>query len=518
MKSFFTIIKFDYLQRARSYTFLITLCASLAIAYTFVPEPNANYSTIRIADHVGYYNSAWLGYVTAIMTSIFLSLVGFYLINSGIKKDIETKVGQIVASTSISNFNYLFAKVLSNFILLLTIVFVVFIMSMLLFIFYNDGFHFELFQYVKPYTLITIPAMFFISALAVVFEVLLGSYSVVQNVGFFFIFSALLAFTPKTESEFSLDLFGSKIVMHQLEETVRNSTKSDEKGSLTNIGYVLGNLKQTKKFEFNGVDFPLSFIISRFLWMLLGIGIVAIISPFFHRFNIRERMPVKKFTITPEKQHPIKEIVVSKLPKAQMNYGIFPLLKTELLLLVRKGKKWGWILNLIGMVLLAVLPLKMSHQMVLPILWFLQVSRLSDLATKETSNNVHYFTFTSFRPIGRLFLSQVLASIILMLLLASPLLFRLGLSFNFSAILLVIFGGIFIVMFASLLGMLSKGKKLFEVLFFMIAYANINGVVFADYFGAFEHHKLYLAQLVFLVVILVSVSFLIRKYQLKSEN
>ena len=63
--------------------------------------------------------------------------------------------------------------------------------------------------------------------------------------------------------------------------------------------------------------------------------------------------------------------------------------------------------------------------------------------------------------------------------------------------------------------MLSKGKKLFEVLFFMIAYANINGVIFLDYFGAFEHHKFYLAQLIALVVILVSVSFLARKHQLK---
>ena len=59
MKPFFTIVKSDYVQRTRSYAFLITLCASLAVAYTFVPEPNANYSTISIADYVGYYNSAW---------------------------------------------------------------------------------------------------------------------------------------------------------------------------------------------------------------------------------------------------------------------------------------------------------------------------------------------------------------------------------------------------------------------------------------------------------------------------
>lgn len=115
MKNLINTIKFDYLQRTRTYPFLVTLCASLAIAYTFVPEPNANYSTIRIANTVGFYNSAWFGYVTAMMTSMFLSLIGFYLVNSGIKKDIETKVGQIVASTKVTNFTYLLSKVSSNF-------------------------------------------------------------------------------------------------------------------------------------------------------------------------------------------------------------------------------------------------------------------------------------------------------------------------------------------------------------------------------------------------------------------
>ena len=82
MKSFFTIIKYDYLQRTRSYAFLITLCLTLGVAYTFVPGPNANYSTIHLSNYQGFYNSDWIAYVTAIMTSSFLSLIGFYLVNN----------------------------------------------------------------------------------------------------------------------------------------------------------------------------------------------------------------------------------------------------------------------------------------------------------------------------------------------------------------------------------------------------------------------------------------------------
>jgi hypothetical protein len=436
-------------------------------------------------------------------------------VNSSIKTDIDTKVGQIVAATKIGNFKYLLSKVLSNFMILLTIVGVVFIMSIILFFLYNDGFPFEPLQFIKPYLVITVPAMFSIAVIAVLFEVFLGKYSVVQNIVFFFIFTFLMLFTPKTENQFALDIFGSKIVMKQLEENVKTITDESENTNLT-IGYVFGNVKNSNRFEFEGVDFSTFFIISRFLWILFGFLILFLIAPFFHRFNVKEYISPKKQLLPVDKPTKMKDISLINLPNFQINYSILPLLKTEFLLLFRKGKKWLWLLNIIGMVLLALLPIKIAHQMVLPIVWFLQVSRLSDLTIKELIHNVHYFAFTSYKPISRLFVSQLISAIILMVFLASPLIIRLGISLNITGLLAVILGAILIVMLASLLGVLSKGKKLFEILFFMITYANINGILYIDYFGAFEHHKLYITHLIILVIITGILSVLIRKYQLES--
>lgn len=514
MNSYVTLIKLDYLQRTRSYAFLITLCITLAIAYTFVPEPNAIYSTISIGGYVGYYNSAWFGYVTAIMTSVNLSLIGFYLINSGIKTDFTTKVGQIVASTPISNFNYLFAKVASNFLILLTIVLTVLIMSILLFFWYNEGFSFELQQHILPYLLTAVPAMFIISVIAVVFEVFLGRYSVVQNILFFFLFSFMVGNTTLDTTSYAMDPLGSKIVLEQMEMQVREITKSNTKVGL-NIGYSTRDVATEKKFTFNGIDFPSSFVLSRLIWMLLGLGCIAGSALVFHRFNLKERKFKRKAHTPMSKPLLLKEVNLSTLPKPQTNYGIFPLLKTEFLLLFRKGKKWLWVLNIGGMILLAVLPLKLAHQIVLPILWFLQVGRLSDLTTKESTNNVHYLSFASYKPISRLLVSQLMSAIILMLVLAFPLLVRLGLSFNLIGALTIALGGIFIVLFAAVLGILSKGKKLFEVLFFMVTYANINSIPFADYFGGFEHNQYYVIQLISLILLFGSISVLMRKRQLK---
>ena len=511
--NFFKIIKYDYLQRTRSYAFLITLCAGLAMAYTFVPEPNANYATIRISDYIGVYNSAWFGYVTAIMSSVFLSLIGFYLVNSAIEKDIETKVGQIIASTSVSNFKYLFSKVISNFLILLTIVLIIFLMSITLFFLYNDGYSFQLLHFVKPYLFITLPAMFFIAVLAVVFEVVLGRYSILKNVLFFFLFIALLLVTPFIENQFSLDVFGNKIVIHQMEEMVKGITQTNEKISLT-IGYVIGNIGESKKFIFNGVHFPYLFLISRVLWIGLGILLTVFISTVFHRFNVKENVRVPKQKSDKTDKNPKREIILSRLPKTVVNYGILPLLKVEISLLIRNGKRWLWGINILGMVLLAFLPLEIAHQIILPILWFLQVARLSELVTKEIHHNVYYFAFTSYKPIVRVLVSQLLAGIVLMLFIASPLIIRLLIQVNFIALSSVVFGGIFIVLFAAGLGIITKSKKLFEVVFFLLTYANINKIAFVDYFGGLTNQLN--TTVLFLCAALLLVSLKIRMYQIKN--
>lgn len=510
MKLFITALKYDYLQRTRSYAFLITLCASLAIAYTFVPEPNANYSTIRISDYVGYYNSAWFGYVTAIMGSVFLSMIGYYLINSGIKRDSDTKIGQIIATTPTSNFKYLLYKTVSNFLVLLTIAGIVFMMSIILFFLYNDGFSLNIIQFLKPYAIVTIPALFFIAAVAVVFEVIFGKYTIIQNIAYFFLFTTLMFTANEGNNQYALDVFGTKIVVNQMEDQVKDILKTNDNTSI-NIGYVVGNTNNTKHFKFTGVNFPLYFIVSRFGWMLVGISLILVIATFFHRFDKKVRLSIKKQIVRTEETPKLKELNLSKLVETTTNYNIFPLLKTEFLLLIRKGKKWHLLINLIGMALLVILPIKIAHQMVLPILWFLQVGRLSDITIKEEIHNVHYFAFTSYKPLQRLLVSQLVAGIILMLLLALPLIIRQSLLIDISSAIAIVLGSLLIIALAAFLGIISKGKKLFEVLFFIITYINVNGIIYLDYFGGFEHDSYYLIQLTVFTCVITTGCFLLRK-------
>jgi hypothetical protein len=65
------------------------------------------------------------------------------------------------------------------------------------------------------------------------------------------------------------------------------------------------------------------------------------------------------------------------------------------------------------------------------------------------------------------------------------------------------------------IGMVSGGKKLFEILFFLVAYTNLQHIPFTDYFGGLNHGAVYLTLMAGLSVLFGLVSFLVRKIEIQ---
>jgi len=513
MAAFFKIIISDYKQRTCSYVFLITVAVSLYFAYSFLPAANAAYTTVHVGNYVGVQNAAWIGYVTAMMTSVFLAMIGFYLVNSGIKKDADTGVGEIVATTPISNFNYLLAKAFSNFLVLLSITGCVFIMSITLFFIRSAGYPFALAEFILPYLFITLPTIGFVAALAVAGEVFLYRYTILMNIAYFFFFCAMGTLQANTTTSF--DFFGDKPVTNAMQETV--ARHYHDSNLAVSMGYNFSDKRNFHSFIFNGLDWTIAGILSRVLWICAGLLAIYISSIFFHRFDIKQKIKTKKKSKLAEiivQVQTLHDIRLSELPPIVPAYGIMPFIKTELLMLFRKGPKWLWLINIGGMIALIFAPLTVAHQMILPCLWFLQVARWSDLATKEKTNRIHYFTYASYKPLTRLLPAQIMAGIIISLVLALPLLVRYLLMMQWLPVLNIIMGGVFIVLFAVAFGILSGGKKLFEILFFLFTYLNIEKVPFADYYGGISHGLNYVVSITGLIVVLALVSFMLRKLEI----
>lgn len=523
MQYSFTLIKADYLQRTRSYSFLITLAITIYAAYSFVPPNSAAYNTLSVPGYRGAYNSAWVGYVSATMTTVMLSLYGFLLVNSGIKKDIDTEVGLIIATTPVSNFKYLLTKLFSNFLVLLTIAGITFAVSMVMFLLRGSGYPFIFSDFILPYIVFALPALFLVSGLAVVAEVFLSKRTILQFIIYFFICGAVMANVniPKPGIPTgAFDPFGLSLVTGSIKNQI--NTQFHEHIEQVSFGFIFSHHKTFRTVVWIGVDWTSVFIFSRLLWMALSLALVYLSSFFFHRFDFNRSVSKKKKAFANNGPTEILDlkpetISIGPLPPIVTDYAILPFIKTELLLLVRKGSKWFWLVSCGIWIAMLLAPLDIAHAYLLPLIWFLQVTRLSDLVTKEQTYRLHYFTFASYKPLSRMLPAQILAGIILALALALPLIGRYLLALNTFALIDIICGAVFIVLLAVCLGIVSGGKKLFEVMFFMLTYASTQKIPAIDYLGATAHSNpvSYFGVLLGLIGAFLLISFSVRNYQMR---
>ena len=108
------MVRADFLERVRRYSFLLTLGFAVYLGYAVY----SGQVTVQLDKYSGVNNSAWLGSVVALVASVWLSLIGFYVVKNSIQRDRQTRVGQILATTPMSKSFYTLSKALSNFAVL----------------------------------------------------------------------------------------------------------------------------------------------------------------------------------------------------------------------------------------------------------------------------------------------------------------------------------------------------------------------------------------------------------------
>lgn len=524
MNNSYNFIKADYLQRTRSYAFLITLAITVYAAYSFVPPPSAQYTTLNITGYKGVYNSAWFGHVSAMMTTIMLSLCGFFLVNTGIKKDIDTEVGLIIATAPITNYRYLLSKLLSNFLILLTISGIALIVSIMVFFLRNEEYPFVLSYFLLPYLFIVIPSIFVVAAVAIIAEVFLGTKQVLQYCLYILLFGVILGGASNMGNNFMatiLDVFGVREITSSIKDKINIEFNESIKG--VSMGYTFNPKTGFKSFEWNGITWTGLFLFSRIFWLGFSFLIVYLSSFFFHRFDFnqpyRNRKKGEDLKETNEPSS-IGSITLNKslLPPIVHSYGIFPFIKTELLLLVRQGSKWLRIISIGLWLSLFFVPLSVAHAYLLPILLFLQVIRLSDLVTKEKTNGLHFFTFSAYKPLHRILSAQIIAGILLTFTATVPVILRYLIVLEYHSIFNIINGSILIIALSACMGIISGGKKLFEIAFFVLTYAVLNRLALLDYLGAMpsEQHAVYSILILTVSIGLIVISYIVRNYQMSN--
>src|SRR6185295_12281781 len=103
------LLRADFLERVRRYSFLVTLAATVWLGWLV----GTGKLGIWIGEARGVFNSAWIGTTMAMVINTFLSLAAFYVVKGSVDRDRQTGVGQILATTPITKPLYCLGKAAS---------------------------------------------------------------------------------------------------------------------------------------------------------------------------------------------------------------------------------------------------------------------------------------------------------------------------------------------------------------------------------------------------------------------
>src|SRR5664279_1819002 len=186
MKAFhilYHMVRADFLERVRRYSFLFSLTFSIYLGYAVY----AGQVRLQLGNYRGVNNSAWLGSVITLLATTLLTLIGFYIVQNTIQRDRETRVGQILATTPMSKSFYAISKTLSNFAVLASMVLILVLAAVVIQLIHVDDGHINLFALCAPVLVFALSAVAVTAALAVLFESVSGLSGGFGNILYFFL-------------------------------------------------------------------------------------------------------------------------------------------------------------------------------------------------------------------------------------------------------------------------------------------------------------------------------------------
>ena len=490
----------DFLQRTRSYGFLITLGVTLYVAYFFIPPNHSSYSTMQIGGHRGLYNSAYLGSLMALLIAPFLSLAGFYLVKNTIERDIQTGVGQILAATTLSKSLYTIGKAISNFAVLAVMVAIMGVAAVAMQFVRHEDVSLHVSQLLAPLLVIALPVMTVVGAVAILFEAIPWLRGGFGNVVYFFFWIAALSMRlGRTDDPHaaSNDLFGMGIVVPSISSACEAAFPGSTKGKGFSMGVNFktgGQFWDLNTFRWEGLDWTREIIVGRLWWVGVGLGLALLAAVFFRRFD-PAREGSKRALKTAKQPTPPEVIEDRVVPNVAHTATLHPLTKpsrfsftfmvlAELRLALHGVSLW-WYLVAAGFVAAGLFtPLPISRG-VLVVAWIWPLLLWSAMGTRERRLRTDQLVFSTAHPLRRQLPACWLAGVIITAITGSGTGVRLLLTGDQLGLMAWTAGALFIPTLALVLGVWSGSSKLFEVLYLLLWYLGpANHLGELDFMGA----------------------------------
>jgi hypothetical protein len=422
----------------------------------------------------GVYNSAWIGALTAICCSTFISLAGFYVVKNSVQRDTETRVGQILAATPMRKSFYTLAKTISNFAVLASWVAILMLAAVGMQLLHAEVRQISLWKLWSPFLLLTLPAMAITAALALLFETMPVLRGGVGNVLYFFVWSAGLALSVTVDAD---EPTGMRVLFHSM----RDALQTIDSARANSFSLTIGGERAVDVFYWGGVDWTPGILGGRLAWMLVALGLALVASVFFHRFD-----PAYEWRATTKKTKAITvgngeiqdQPAIRPLPQSAHLTPLvrgegnlrFPTLVVSELRLMLKGLRWWWYVMAGGLIVGSLASSGDAAEGVLIVAWIWPVLVWSQMGSREARNATQSLIFSSPRALYRQLPAAWTAGVVVAAVTGGGAAIRLVLAADWHALAAWLAGVLFIPSMALALGVWSGSSKAFEALYTVLWY------------------------------------------------
>lgn len=485
----------DLRQRLRSPKYLVI---PVLIAW-FAQSLTSDTTQLVVAgEYSGVQNAAWFGGMVATMGTFLLFVFGFTLVRGAVTRERETRVGELVATSPISNGTYLVGRWL-GYLLLLTLVTALLVLATVAAYALHGTGTFDFWALASPFVFLTLPAMTLVAAVAVLTETFRSLRGTLGSVLYFF--SALAVFTiASLGSGVTYGPTGLALVRNSMVEAAGADPTAFENRS---FAFTVDPGSVTT-FTWSGVEWGAAELLSRGPTLAAaGLGfVVAVVA--FDRFepssSIIQRVTETLFdedgaqtdedattnqlsaadgaTTHPSEinLHPVSPSP-SRIPGRRM-------LIAEMRMALR-GQRWWWYLGVGSCIIAGLLtPIRTARSLVLPVAWLLGLSVWAGLGVREQRYRTSELVFTSSYPLRQL-AAAYLGGVSVALISGAGVLGALVLAGDFTTVGAVVVGACFIPALAVTSGVLLGTSRVFEVLFLSLWYLGpMNAVYSLDFIAA----------------------------------
>lgn len=477
LRHILAVVKTDFLLRFRRPSTAVIFLILCAAAYLWIPAPSSGKALIQVEDRRALYNSIALAIGTSTIFTLLMGLFGYYLVSNSIKRDIQTRTGFILASTTMRNGEYLAGKFIGNIVFLAAITIGFLISSMIMQLIRGEA-PLEPLTFIAIYALMVPPLLVYISTVAIIFEstkFLSGKFG---DVLYFMVWILLIAFTAVGSEHKHYPNFVSycdSMGMGYLFGQMKTIIGSD---SLA-IGSTQYDMTKTP-FVISQFPFRAEWILPRLISLVWTIPLLLIPLARFHRFN-----PDRIKATSRRVRHGFIEKINSLLKPVSR------LITAPFSRILNSGNKPSFIRSIAAEVLLtlqiypaatvlivfftlffAVLS-PASIQNKLPLAFAAMVVVLADMATRERTVGTMPVVFAAPRLRSNFVFWKLITAIILALAFTWVAVLKLLFVQPFSALALI-GGTIFAAACATGLGILTTNPKTFIVLFLFFLYLVMN--------------------------------------------